>query len=59
MNLPDLPVFKIPELEPKKVSLRVVVEWNERNAAVFAKSGLRDRVRRDPHRVPVTVPFVL
>lgn len=59
MDKLTLPVFEMPELPPKPISL---VVWQEANAELVKRlkeAGEYDRLQQSPAHTPASVPFCL
>jgi len=55
----EFPRFNIPDLTRKAIPPEVYDKWVHQNVQDLAKTGLREKLRQDPTRVPVNKQFVL
>ena len=60
IDLPDLPVFDIPEdIKSSRPSNAVVFDWIDDNIRSLKESGQMERIRQQKSRQPVDVRFKL
>jgi hypothetical protein len=60
-NAPDfsLPDWDVPTMPPPCISYAAWLQWLEENRREIIRRGLLEKLRDDPNRCPVDVPFVL
>lgn len=55
----SLPEWDVPPLPPSRIPHEAWLQWLDENRREIIRRGLLEKLRNDPNRCPVDVPFVL